>query len=174
MDEPVVNEDWEPTPIPEVLHSAYLDGPFRECVSCGEDLDATAMPYQVNKTWKGGEVVFELAVCFKCAAETMAEFSQESMERMQAFFQERYRPTTEPMSCNFCGQRQTSESEYGIGAACRQGLLLRPMVLVCGECNAASQEGLSRKTRDAWGDFVDRNLPGVPRELEPEPIPFTL
>ncbi len=47
------------------------------------------------------------------------------------------------------------------------------MVAVCGECTAASQENLSKKTRDAWGDFVDRNLPGVPESLSPDMVPIT-
>ncbi|MHC4473583.1 MAG: hypothetical protein ACYTDY_20085 [Planctomycetota bacterium] len=163
----------EPEPIPEVLHSAYEEGPFSACISCGADLTEPSCMYQIQKAWRHGEVVFELAVCVGCAAETMKEFSQESLEKMQRFFQDRYRPAEEEGSCDFCGKSRGPDSEFEIGAACRGTFLLRPMVTVCGECTAASQEDLSQKTRDAWGRFVERNLPGVPESLSPDVVPIT-
>ena len=163
----------ESEPVPEILHSAFEEGPFTACVSCGADLRDESRFYQIQKAWKGGEVVFELAVCLECAADTMREFSVESMERMHRFFSERFRPTADLESCHFCGRERGPEQEFEIGAACRGGNLLRPMVAVCGECTAASQENLSKKTRDAWGDFVDRNLPGVPDSLSPYMVPIT-
>ncbi len=161
----------EPEPVPEILHSAFEEGPFIRCVSCDGDL--TDRMYQIQKAWRNGEVVFELAVCLECAADTMREFSAESMRRMQAFFTDRFNPSDDLESCHFCGKARSADMEYELGAACRGDQLLRPIVLVCGECSAASQENLSQKTRDAWGDFVDKNLPGIPESLAPEPVPLT-
>jgi hypothetical protein len=172
MEEPRLPDDWEPIPVPESMHSVYLEGPFTQCVSCGADLMEEANPYQIQKVWRTGEVVFELALCLGCAEQTMREFSRESIERMQAFFRERYRPVEGNDHCHFCGAAREPESEFAMLASCHAGLLLRPMTVICGKCNADSQEGLSRKTRDAMEDFIGKNLPGVPFELEPDKVPF--
>jgi hypothetical protein len=172
MQEPY-SEPREREPVPQIMHSVFEEGPFKACVSCGADLSAPDRMYQIQKAWKNDEVVFELAVCLQCAAETMKEFSQESMERMQRFFGERFRPTEGIDSCHFCGKERSPELEHEIGAACRGTDLLRPLVVVCGECSSASHENLSRKTRDAWGEFVERNVPGVPESLSPDFVPVT-
>ena len=175
MDEPSSSNDpteEDPTPIPSVLHSAYLEGPFAECVSCGADLSDTELPYQIQKTWRSGEVVFELAICARCAADSMKEFSEESLEKMQTYFADHFQPAESLDHCHFCRDPVEPGTEFGVGAPCRGPFLLRPPVVICGGCTAASQENLSQKTRDAWGDFIDRTLPGVPRELEPDTVPF--
>ena len=163
-----------PRSIPVLLHSAYLDGPFRSCSVCGEDLCLGRVPYQVQKVWRHGEVVFELAICARCAGMLLKEFSRESIARMQTFQQEHYRPVESVEVCHFCAKVLTRDAEYEMGAACAGSILLRPVVVVCGECNARVQENLSRKTREAWGDFVAQNFPGVPDALEPETTPLML
>jgi uncharacterized protein with PIN domain len=139
---------------------------------CGEDLLLGRIPYQVQKVWRGGEVVFEMAVCARCAANLMREFSQESMAAMQAFHQQHYRPEDTVALCHFCRKAVTAQTEHEVGAACAGARLLRPAVVICGECNGRMQERLSRKTREAWGDFVEQNFPGVPTAMEPETTPL--
>jgi hypothetical protein len=173
MDFDELPDEDDPISIPEVLHSAYLEAPFRECVSCGTDLSDPDCIYQIQKTWKGGEVVLELAICGACAANLLRDFSEESLERMQRFFGERFRGEEAEDACNFCGAEIGEDTEYEIGAACRGSNMLRPPIRVCGECVASSQENLSRKTREAWGEFLDLNLPGVPQSMEPDTVPFT-
>ena len=162
-----------PEPVPQILDSAYLEGPFAECVSCGSDLADPDVIYQIHKTWKSGEVVFEFALCANCAMDTMQDFSEESMERMEAYYGDHFRPRQGLSTCDFCGKEKAPDSEFTLGAGCRGGYLLRPVIVICGECTAASQDNLSRKTRDAWGEFIDRTIPGVPHALEPENVPFT-
>ena len=160
-------------PIPAALHSAFLDGPFDKCVSCSADLLAPGCVYQIQKSWKGSEVVFELAVCARCAMETMREFSEESLARIQTFLSKRYRPSLRLDHCHFCRKALDEGTDHEIGAPCMGSGLLRPVVLICAECSRSSQENLSQKTRNTWKDFVDRNIPGVPDALEPENVPFT-
>jgi hypothetical protein len=161
-------------PIPDILHSAYLEGPFTRCSACGTELPDGRFPYQIQKTWRGREVVFEMALCVRCAEGCMSQFSRESLERMQRFFQERFRGPVEGIdACHFCGTPIGEDSEYEIGASCLGAQLLGPPVVACAECNARAQENLSRKTRDAWGDFIRDNFPGVPEELSPERLPVT-
>ncbi len=169
--EPSPGEDTPP--VPEVLHSAFHEGPFPRCLVCGADLTDPGTFYQIQKTWRRGEVVFEMAICAECAVDQVREFSRESLEKMQAFFRERYRGDGGLEQCHFCGRGLSPDGEYEIGAFCRGAFLARPPVVVCAECAAAAQEDLSRKTRDAWGRFIEENLPGVPKEMEPDSVPFT-
>ena len=157
-------------PIPDFMQSVFEEGPFRKCVSCGAALDSERF-YQIQKAWRNGEVVFEMAICTECAARTIREFSQESLERMQAFFEERFRETDDARGCNFCGKIVGLDEEYEMAAFCQGGFLARGVNLVCGTCSSASQENLSRQTRDSWGRFVEDNIPGVPHALELDILP---
>jgi hypothetical protein len=159
--------------VPRLLHSACDEGPFKACVACGTDLTGPEATYQIQKTWKAGEVVFELAVCARCASLAAQDFSQESFESIQRFLTDRYRPSLELNHCHFCTRPLGGDEpgEYEVGAYCRGTFLLRPIVVICTPCSEQSQENLSEQTRKAWGDFVDQNLPGVPFSLEPDSIP---
>lgn len=175
-DEPAV--PYEPRvpelpPVPALLHSAFEDGPFKACVACGADLTTPEAIYQVQKTWKSGEVTFELAICAECAGQAAKDFSEESFARIQQFLAERYHPSLDLGHCHICRRRVDGEepTEYEVGGYCRGASLLRPVVVICGKCSEQAQENLSEQTRKAWGDFVDRNLPGVPSSLEPDSIP---
>jgi hypothetical protein len=161
-------------PVPPLLFSAFEEGPFKACVVCGADLTAPQTTYQIQKTWKRGEVTFELAVCAACAGMAAKDFSKESLERISQFLADRYRPSLDLGHCHTCRQRLDGgePAEFEVGGYCRGARLLRPVVIVCATCSEAAQENLSAQTRKAWGDFVDRNLPGVPQSLEPDSVPM--
>jgi hypothetical protein len=158
--------------VPPVLHSVFNEGPFRKCDACGVDLAEGADAYQLQKTWKQDEVVFEIALCVPCLMKTMRDFSEESMERIRRFHLERFRPTPDLDRCHFCRKAVGPENEYEVGAICSGEFLARPPVVMCGDCSSKLQENLSNKTRDAWGEFLDQNVPGVPLELEPDRLPL--
>lgn len=142
-------------------------------MACGTDLTSPTAIYQVQKTWKHDQVIFELAVCARCASQAAKDFSQESFERIQQFLVTRYRPSFDLGHCHFCRKRLdgSEPAEYEVGGYCRGGGLLRPVVVICTSCSEQSQENLSEQTRKAWGDFVEDNIPGVPFSLEPDSIP---
>lgn len=160
-------------PIPDCLDSAFREGPFERCAACDADLRAGGDLYHVQKTWRRGEVVFELALCRNCAEGTARDFSAESIERIRRWYLEHYRPSTDLAACHFCREPRNEEAGYEMAAACAGARLARPVVVMCAKCAESSQENLSAKTRRAWGDFMDRTLPGVPSEMEPERFPIT-
>jgi len=159
-------------PVPEVLHSVFAEGPFEKCDVCGGALTDPGSFYHLQKTWKAGEVVFEIAVCATCMLKTMEEFSEESRENMMRFQQERYRPGEDLETCHFCGRSLGPGEEYELGAVCLGSRLARPPAAMCGDCSAKMQEDLSKKTKDSWGRFVEDNVPGVPLEREPDRLPM--
>jgi len=160
------------TPIPEFLHSAFAEGPFTKCDACGAALRERPVPYQLQKTVKRGDVVFEIALCLPCLMGAMRDFSEESMERIRRFHEERYRPSDRLDECHFCRAAVGPESEYEIGAVCAGVFLARDPVVMCANCGGELSESLSKRTRDAWGEFLDDHVPGVPKEMEPDTLPM--
>lgn len=174
--DPIWPEDPEEElpPIPSILDSEYEEGPFTTCVACRCALREGERLYQVQKTWKRGEVIFEIALCADCFLKTQREFSEESMERMQKFLIENYQPSDSMAFCHFCRTGvDEMTGEYEIAGLCLGAFLTRPLVLMCSACSSRIQDNLSRKTRDAWGEFMRDNVPGVPFEMEPDNIPMT-
>ena len=159
--------------IPRILDSAYLEAPFVACAACGASLAVGGRVWNVQKAFRAGEVVFELAICLACMEETTRGFSEESLARMQAHFAAHFRPTTDLTICHLCRQPPTDGTDYEIGAVCVGDRLMRPPIVVCAACSSSVQEQLSEKTRGAWGEFLDRTLPGVPGELQPDRLPLT-
>jgi len=166
------NDDFsrfKPTgPIPEDLHSAYERGPFRACVHCGEVL-TDGRVYEIQKVFRGTEVVFEMAVCHSCGESLSREFSEESLERVQTFLVNNFKPSTKAEHCNFCGFPRGLFENYTLLGACRASSLLVPSIVICNDCSEKLQEVLSKKTRDANDDFIRDHFPGVPADLDLSP-----
>jgi hypothetical protein len=160
-------------PIPKVLHSAYHEGPFEACDACGKNLQTEVEAYQLQKSFRGPEVVFEIALCLTCMMEAMSCISRESMQAMRLFQAERYRPSESLDACHFCRKELGPEDDHEIAAVCADRFLARPPVVLCGTCSEEMQEKLSRKTRDGWGDFISENVPGVPESMEPDKVPIS-
>ena len=49
--------------------------------------------------------------------------------------------------------------------------LFVPSIIMCEKCTEKLQGKLSRKTREAQGDFIKDNFPGVPEGLDVTPSP---
>jgi predicted nucleic acid-binding Zn ribbon protein len=171
-----LNPDVEPhddlPTIPEILHSAFHEGPFTNCDACGADLRVESSVYPIQKNWRNGEVVFELALCAACLLESMTTLSRESLERLRAFQEDRYQGGDDLDACHFCRKALGPLDDYEIGAVATRSFLLRPPAVMCGECGSEMQEQLSKQTRDGWGEFLERVVPGVPGEMVPDGIPL--
>ena len=115
---------------------------------------------------------FEIALCLSCIMEGMACLSKESMENLRSFHLENYRPSEDLESCHFCRKHFGPHGDHEISAVCAGRCLARPPVTMCAECAAGVQERLSKKTREGWGEFLDRNVPGVPEEMVPDGVPM--
>jgi hypothetical protein len=160
----------KPLPIPDLLHSVYEKGPFRTCCMCGQVLTDGRL-YEIQKVYRGKEAIFEMAICHGCGEDVAREFSQESMENMKKFLMENFKPAPEPLHCHFCGFPRALVPNFTIVGMCREHSLLVPSIIMCEKCSESLQEKLSRKTREAQGDFIRDNFPGVPEGLDVSPTP---
>lgn len=168
VDEPEFSEEIKPAPIPEILHSAYKEGPFTQCTMCSEGLTDGRL-YEIQKVYRGKEVILEMAVCHKCGENVAREFSEESVENFRRFVTDSFRPTSEASHCNFCGLPRGVLPNFTIVGACRESWLILPSFVMCEKCTERLQALLSRKTRDVQGDFIRDNFPGVPADLDLSP-----
>ena len=159
---------YQPTPIPNLLHSIYESGPFKTCTVCGEILTDGRL-YEIQKVYRGKEAIFEMAVCHKCGEGVSNEFSEESMKNIKTFLMANFKPTLEPLHCHFCGFPRSLTPNFTIVGACKESSLVWPSVVMCEKCGERMQEKLSRKTREVQGDFIHDNFPGVPADLDLNP-----
>jgi len=162
-------------PIPRELYSEYEDRPFRCCTRCGEGLQDYENGYKVSKVFKDGEVIFEYALCFDCLDRMMEESSEESIQRLADFQNERIRPDVEgTYECALCESNRDTmrRQEFALVAAC-QALNLLESHLICIDCMEEMSSLVSEKTRNEWNRFVEENFPGVPADFMPTPTEGT-
>lgn len=79
--------------IPPLFYPFDSKEPFNECKVCGLDLTLGTTDYFIEKAFKNHleynvqDVVFEYAICSKCALTLQQSISEESKQHMAAFFQ---------------------------------------------------------------------------------------
>ncbi len=163
-------QNLKPQPIPQLLHSVFEKGPFKTCCVCSKVLTDGRL-YEIQKVFKGREAIFEMAICHGCGEEVAQEFSNESKENMKKFLVDNFRPAPEPAQCHFCGFPRNLVPNFTIVGMCQKFSLLVPSIIMCEKCTERLQGKLSRKTREAQGDFIKDNFPGVPEGLDVTPSP---
>lgn len=161
-------ETSRPIRIPLELHSFSEKGPFRVCTVCKEDLSKGCL-YEIQKIYRGKEVVFEMAVCRTCGEVVCKEFSEESLEALKGFLLSSFKPSPETCHCHFCGFPRPLISGYTLVAACCAGSLVAPAIILCDHCGEKLQSKLSPKMREAIDAFIRKNFPGVPPDLDLNP-----
>ncbi|MCB1227425.1 MAG: hypothetical protein KDK99_16525 [Verrucomicrobiales bacterium] len=161
-------------PIPRELHSEYEERPFHTCTRCGESLADFAGGYQISKSFKRGECVFEFALCDHCRTALMAEFSEESKRRLATHQEEHLTMDRGLSHCAGCGAKRDDSGlkEFVVSGMCEGDALLHSLLL-CGDCGDGVQQQLSKATRDTWRRFVNDNFPGPP-PADALPIPDEL
>ncbi len=167
---PDSDDQYEPPPIPDELHSAYTDEPFASCTRCGEGLIDYPGGFQISKAWKRGECVFEYALCDHCRATLMEEFSKESKERLARFQDDHVHFDAGLNVCSVCEKERTKENmdEFVLTGVCDGDRLLHG-IMVCGKCGEETQKLISKHTRDTWRRFREENFPGPPGDEVFEP-----
>jgi len=75
-------------PVPEIFWSFETGRPFSRCRLCGVDLMTHGADYLIEKAFKNGETIFEHAICLPCYMHCQQELSEESRERIAAYFAE--------------------------------------------------------------------------------------
>ena len=161
----------QPPPIPPVLHSEYLEGPFRSCTRCGESLGDFEGGFQISKAFKRGECVFEYALCDHCRTALMEEFSEKSKSNLMRFQNEEVRFEHGLDGCAVCGvaRDESPQQEFVLTGVCDGSSLLHSL-MICGKCGERTQEMLSKPTKDTWRRFRSENFPGPPAGVLPEPV----
>ena len=154
--------------LPEALHSFYEKGPFQRCTVCSRNLGDGCL-HEIQKVFRGQEVVFEMALCQPCGEGLCKELSEEFMKAMKGFFLSNFKPSKKTQQCNFCGFPRLLASGYALIGACRNGLLLVPAIVLCDRCAENLHAQLSEKTRQAQDDFIKNHFPGVPPDLDLNP-----
>jgi len=155
-------------PLPQELHSAYAAKPFEKCSSCSARLDSGCL-YEIQKVFRMGEVIFEMALCQTCGEEACREFSEESMEALKGFLMCNFTPSPASCHCNFCGFPRAILDRFTLIGACQEQSLLLPPITLCDGCAEALQCRVSPKTRETQEEFLRKNFPGVPGALDLNP-----
>ncbi len=174
--------------IPKELCSSETGRPFTSCLVCNnafEEYDEYMVEKAVRKYNDYGvqDTVFEYAVCMDCYATLSAGFSEESRERLDAYFRERVDPEARQRylaeydsddmkprlgTCMVTGVRVEELEEYQIVGHCiGDRLVVGPAPFMIGGPAIDEIVGLlSAKTVDALGGLRDQYF-GLPPEFEP-------
>jgi hypothetical protein len=160
-------------PIPPELFSTHDDAPFRLCSDCGGELSAAGSPHVIGKSWRDGEVVFEFALCMRCALVLFSQYSEESKRNLEDYFRTVHENRRSGLStCARCG-REGAEllREKNVEALAASAALLDEPIVVCGPCSDGADRVLSEKTRESLDDFMRRVCPTLPADIDlPAPI----
>ena len=167
-------------PIPTVFHS-LADGPFTRCMICERDLTEPSVRYLVERIFRGKEPIVEYALCFECQEGMCSELSEESLQRIEQFYQqldfearvERLRPHAESQdvspwleNCLVTDNHVDDCHGYQI-----MGVFQGPYVELSAIPMMLSSEAveqilklLSKKTRERLDDFMGDHF-GMPPEF---------
>ena len=188
----------EVTDIPPVFHSYSEERTFQQCISCNVYLLSTDTEYLIEKAFRRypgfdtQDVIFEYAMCLRCAERMRQELSRESMRNIQQFFDQRvdfYGRRQEMLyeyglnsdawldRCIVTGKPRAELQEYQIYGHCRGDRFLFSYLpyMISDEAVDAMTGLLSEKTKGEIDGFIDDNF-GLPPELK-QPIkdhPFVL
>lgn len=163
------SSDLEEVPIPKAFYSAYDEKPFKKCLVCEESLIKPPKIYEIQKVYRGGEVIFEYAICSKCSEITLKEYSRESIQQLQEFIMNNFVPSNSVKHCNLCGKAKEESHEYSITSLCRGNSLLNTFFL-CDTCMEDLDKLISDPTRKAIEDFVTKNFPGISADFPTIPM----
>jgi hypothetical protein len=163
--------------IPKSLHCYSTGAPFTHCIDCNSYLLDNGQTYFIEKAirqynnegYSAKEVLFEYAMCLKCAERIKAEMSTESRFAMESYMMQNSSIATlnnEDLHCMIKGESIEKYSEYQVFSMCQGNTMLtqQPMALGADALEELSAL-ISLETKGEWdrmmGDFF-----GTPPELE--------
>jgi len=173
---PVLN----PLPIPTVFRPFLEPGYFENCIVCRRRLRSVGVSYLIEKAFRGTEVICEYAICLACAQNMQTDLSAESMERLEAYCDERVDlearherlielspDNVEPWisHCVLTGTPMAESEGYHLYALCDDTdlLLCHLPYMICNEALRDMAGLLSSKTKETLDDFTGDYL-GMPPE----------
>jgi len=170
MDEPSSWPEWDEgeweAEVPRILHSEYSGEPFRTCLVCSTELRDADL-HIVEKVIRHGEAVMEMALCIHCANSMAKDCSQESLDMLRKV-QESWVENADPEgeTCAGCGRPRDHGDAFVIAGYFMPDYELVRRMAICEPCHEGVQEKLSRKTREAFGEFIENHFPGVPENID--------
>lgn len=182
MDLPDIGPIEEHIPVPHEFHSFESGEPFKTCMVCQKNLLEDGQIYFIEKAFQKQEVLFEYAICMECREEMQQDISEESMRKIQQYFQKHidlvgrrkdllnkhqldHRPWLD--RCLITGKRRQEAEQYQILTLCdgKDMLFSYLPYMISGEAMRTLTKLLSKTTRDRLDDFVDEYL-GLPPEVK--------
>lgn len=183
-------EQWG-VEIPKEFHSLSTGGKFEQCIDCDRYLLDEDQEYFIEKAikkypgFKAQDVIFEYAICIRCAERMRKEMSAGSLKSIETYMIENTNvarrmeivqanldnPLAWMDECLIKSIPQEELTEYQIYAHCqgdKLNLMQMPYMVSSVALDEISQL-LSEKTLDQLNDFLDEHF-GPPPELE-EPLP---
>lgn len=179
-------------PVPPSLHSVYGGGPFTACIECGGELLDSKRPHAVERVVRSGEVVFEYALCAPCIMRILSDYSEESVQKIREYMappaeadpgalmepglwlmgvpRSPFRPPSgagpRPACCRCSRPDRDGGEDHTVMGLLVGRSLFTEVSTFCSKCSEGVSDMLSRKTRDVNEDFIHRNFPGVPANLD--------
>lgn len=83
-----MDEHHDYIPLPEIFWSFETGKPIEHCSLCDRELIIAGTNYLIEKAFLKGETIFEHALCLDCYQKTHESLSEESRERISAYFSE--------------------------------------------------------------------------------------
>lgn len=175
--------------IPKVFYSDATGMPFGHCIQCGAPLLKSGTHYFIEKAIKNypqlesTDTIIEYAICYPCYMEVRKSLSQQSQQRIEAYFlenvnlYERMKSVLDPgnrdpdawlSQCIIKGIQRRTAPEYQIMCECtgdRMHLSLAPYMVSIQAMDEIT-DLLSAQTLDALNGFYNDHL-GLPPELQP-------
>ncbi|MEQ8470254.1 MAG: hypothetical protein RIC35_03675 [Marinoscillum sp.] len=177
--------------IPQEFHSFENEGLFTNCIECDRELLDGSCDYVIEKAvrnyqgFKAEDVIFDYAICMKCAMEVQQNLSKESMRSIQQYMEENMQIEARAkqmqfMNADYSGfvdeclisnRPKNSCDEYQVFAYCRGDKmnLQMPPYMISGQILDEISELLSDETRDELNGFFNKHFSPAPGMFEPDP-----
>ena len=176
--------DVQMIPIPESFYS-FEGNLLEECAVCTRPLLRSGVRYMIEKAYVGSEPIFEYALCVGCQEGMSGDISRESIQRVEAHFEERVdidqrrRRLPSPAGkdplpwlteCFLTKKHQDDCRSHAIYAHCEGPWMpLGDLPLMLSDQGMDDlQRLLSKQTRETLDEFIDQYL-GMPPELKDTP-----
>ncbi len=181
MEENNFSKNFKTVDIPKVFKTFVSEEYFRNCISCDKYLLDDDTEYVIEKVLNEGYAEVEYAMCMECVDKMREKFSEESLQRIDEYFQSRFDffgkrynlfTNQNPIVDDYISKCIVNEKsideldEYQIFAHCRGKKLVLSVFpyMISHDVAEEVQELLSAKTKDELDNFTNKHF-GLPPEL---------
>jgi hypothetical protein len=178
----MMEEQMPMAAIPKIFYDYITEQPFSKCVCCEKPLLDGSTIYLIEKAIKGSDVLIEYAICLPCAEQKNAAMSQESKERIQAWFEEHVDIEARAnrlasqhgfdfeawtAECIITGKPKADLEHYCVGGMFQGAHMLFGFgpYIMSAEAQKEMSSLLSKQSKDEYDKFIGDNF-GLPPELK--------